>query len=83
MAFLLALNAALRRRFSWRTAVAIVALLAAFGAFDELTQPLVGRDCDMLDWCADVTGTLLGLAAFRLATAVWRAVRSPRVLERI
>ncbi len=83
LAFLLAWNSALRRGFSWRTAVAIVTLLATFGAFDELTQTLVGRDCDILDWSADVAGSLVGLTAFRLATIVHRATRGPAVLERV
>jgi VanZ family protein len=83
LAFLLAWNTALRRGFSWRAAAAIVCLLAAFGAFDELTQTLVGRDCDLLDWMADMAGTLVGLAAFRLATVVHRATRGPGVLKRV
>jgi VanZ family protein len=40
--------------------IKIVALVAVVGAFDEITQPLVGRDCELLDWVADVTGALLG-----------------------
>ena len=29
-----------------------------------LTQPLVGRDCDLLDWCADMMGVVLGVGLF-------------------
>ena len=43
--------------------VKIVSLLAVVGAFDEITQPLVGRDCELLDWCADVVGAVVGSGA--------------------
>lgn len=43
----------------WQLAL-IVGCLAAFGGFDELTQPLVHRDADWLDWFADVSGVVLG-----------------------
>lgn len=42
--------------------VRVLVLLAAYAAFDELTQPLVGRKCDLNDWLADVGGSALGLA---------------------
>ena len=29
---------------------------AAYGAFDELTQPLSGRACELGDWLADLAG---------------------------
>jgi VanZ family protein len=37
-----------------------------YGAFDELTQIPVGRDCDINDWATDVLGIVVGLLAFRL-----------------
>jgi VanZ family protein len=46
-------------RFAW-------ALIAAYGALDELTQPLVGRDASWLDWLADGAGAAAGLAVFRM-----------------
>jgi VanZ family protein len=53
----------------WHLALIAVSL-AAFGGFDELTQPLAGRDADWLDWFADVggviAGTTLGALAVRL-----------------
>ncbi len=45
----------------WLKSIGIVGLLACYGAFDEMTQPLVGRDCELLDWCADMTGVLLAV----------------------
>ncbi len=50
----------LRRPASGLLVIKIVAILAAVGAFDEITQLLVGRDCEFLDWCADVIGAALG-----------------------
>ena len=35
-----------------------------FGALDEITQLLVGRDCSIWDWSADALGTAVGLIAF-------------------
>lgn len=42
----------------WRKGAAI---LAAYGAFDELTQLLVNRNCTFSDWAADAAGGALGL----------------------
>jgi VanZ family protein len=39
-------------------------LLVAYGAIDESTQPLVGRDASYLDWFADAAGAAAGLAQF-------------------
>lgn len=47
---------------SFRTVALIWLLIAGYGAFDEITQPLVGRNCDFADWIADLIGTALGLA---------------------
>jgi VanZ family protein len=55
-------------RFIW-------VLLIAYGAIDELTQPLAGREASWLDWLADGAGAAVGLAAFRWF-ARWREIRS-------
>ncbi len=60
LAILLSTVLVARRSASRLLVIQIVALLASVGAFDEITQPLVGRDCEFLDWCADVTGALIG-----------------------
>jgi len=50
-----------------RLAIFFAALLA-YAAFDELTQPLTRRSCELSDWFADAVGALLGIAA----VAAWR-----------
>jgi VanZ family protein len=47
-----------RRRFPFAGAFF---LLSLYAAFDELTQRLVGRHCDLQDWLADVAGIAIGL----------------------
>ncbi len=44
----------------------VMLVLAVYGAIDELSQIPVGRHCDILDWCADMTGALLGITIFVL-----------------
>lgn len=39
--------------------------LGVYALFDELTQPIVGRSCEMTDWLADLCGALIGLAVVR------------------
>ena len=38
-----------------------------YGLFDEITQTPFGRQCDGLDWLADVAGAVAGLIVFQLA----------------
>ena len=54
-------------RFTIRAATMIFVIAILYGAMDELTQPYVGRSCDLLDWVADALGAVLGITAF----AVW------------
>ena len=44
----------------------VIAWIAVIGyaAFDEVTQTLVGRDCEILDWVADAAGAAVGLLLF-------------------
>lgn len=67
----------LRRPFGRWQAIAVLAILALYGAADEITQIPVGRHCDFFDWLADVSGTLIALAIFFTATAIyaWRTGR--------
>lgn len=57
------------RRFgslsTWRTYVKAAALALAYGAFDEITQPLVGRQCELFDWLADAAGVLAAVGVDR------------------
>lgn len=50
-----------RRVPTLQTVVMLWVLIAVYGLFDEVTQPLVGRHCDFGDWIADITGAGLGL----------------------
>ncbi len=52
-----------RRPASLQLAIRIVVVIAVAGALDEITQPLVGRDCELWDWCADLVGGLMATAA--------------------
>lgn len=44
------------------------AILLAYGVFDERSQPLVGRSCELSDWLADAIGALAGLTV----VGMWR-----------
>jgi len=46
---------------SFATAVAWYLGLLAYGAFDELTQPITGRSCELTDWLADACGAAIGI----------------------
>jgi VanZ family protein len=70
LTFLVCLNWWLRRALAWRQYIVVLVLIAVLGALDELTQIPVGRDCDILDWAADVLGTAAGLAIFGAASAL-------------
>lgn len=59
-----------RGPFGWRSIVMRWLVLAAYGAFDEVTQLLVGRHADVADWCADLIGTALGLGLVVLLVSV-------------
>jgi VanZ family protein len=72
LTLLVAFNWSLRREFGWRQAIGVLVLLAAFGGFDEVTQLLVSRHCDLLDWCADVVGILAALVLFQSGATFWR-----------
>jgi VanZ family protein len=72
LAFLICLNWSLRRPLTWRLGVIVLILLAGIGAVDEVTQIPVGRDCDILDWYADITGATVGVGLFLLAASMVR-----------
>ncbi|QDU87228.1 hypothetical protein Pla175_05850 [Pirellulimonas nuda] len=58
-----------------RESAAILLTLSIYAAIDECTQPWFGRNCDPLDWAADMAGASAGLAAAMVLIAV---VRRPR-----
>jgi VanZ family protein len=39
-------------------------VIAVYGGFEEITQPIVGRIASVVDWLADVAGAAIGLLAF-------------------
>ena len=61
-----------RRRL---VAVIVLAVAALYGVFDELTQVLVGRDAELLDWCADVAGAASAALVLFLAHLFTRRAR--------
>jgi VanZ family protein len=54
--------------------IVVLAALALYGLVDEISQIPVGRDCEVLDWCADMAGALTGVTLFSLVT--WKARRT-------
>ncbi len=48
----------------------------AYGAFDELTQPYSGRDCDIVDWVFDALGVTMA------TLALWRGI-VPKFMQSI
>jgi VanZ family protein len=56
------------RLWPWITLAAVL----AYGAVDEWTQIIVGRDCELLDWVADGIGAAV---AVLLLAVVFRIVR--------
>lgn len=67
---LLLLALAIRGARRWRRDLAALVLLAAYAAFDELTQPLVGRTAALGDWLADVTGLVAALIVGEMIAAI-------------
>ena len=55
----------------------VVAIGAAYGVFDELTQIPVGRDAEVLDWLADLSGSAAAAAIVAVVNFV-HGRRSPR-----
>jgi VanZ family protein len=58
-------------RWSRRAALIVAIALAAFGAVDEMTQPLFGRTADMLDWAADCAGIAVGILLVAITSSAW------------
>jgi VanZ family protein len=57
--------------WSRRTALIVAIALAAFGAVDEITQPLFGRTADVLDWAADCAGIAVGILLVAITSSAW------------
>jgi hypothetical protein len=52
--------------------LAIILVLAGLAAMDEVTQPLVHRSCDFMDWVSDAIGITLAWIASAAARR-WKA----------
>ena len=55
----------------------VLLLALAYGAFDEWTQPLVGRDCELYDWLADAGGAAIALIMLHGGRCLARVGTSP------
>ncbi len=65
---------ATRGVYPWSSVIARWFVLAGYGAFDEISQLLVNRNADPMDWLADVIGVAVGLGS--VTFVVWRFRRS-------
>ena len=57
----------MRRR---RRMLTVISVAILYGAFDEITQPLVSRYASWGDWLADVLGALAAIAIFEAISAL-------------
>jgi VanZ family protein len=55
------------KRSALRALIITVSIALAYGAVDEWTQPLVGRDCDLIDWLSDAAGVICSTGIMTLA----------------
>ena len=58
-------------RWSRQVAIIVAVALAAFGAIDEITQPLFGRTADVFDWAADCAGIAVGILLVAVTSSAW------------
>jgi VanZ family protein len=56
-----------------RRMLTVVLILAVYAAADELLQPLVHRDAELLDWAADLFGAVVGAAVGMVVARVLHA----------
>jgi VanZ family protein len=84
LAFLLCAAGTAFRHPPRRVVAAVFAIVAAYGAFDELTQQLVpDRFSDFHDWIADMIGAGIGITAFVIAREAWLAMRRVRTVPNL
>jgi len=57
-------------------AILVLGILILYGAIDEWTQIPVGRDCDLFDWYADVTGSAVALVLLTMLTGYLTAKKT-------
>ncbi|MEX2027724.1 MAG: VanZ family protein [Pirellulaceae bacterium] len=71
LAFLWLVAAATFGRVTWVMYLIVMIGAALYGAVDEVSQSMVGRDMDIADWRFDVMGAAIGSIAFAAVYAVW------------
>ena len=65
---------AYRTRLPWRP-ILTLAIMSAYGAIDEITQPYFQRSCDIRDWYTDVLGTLAAIVLLEMLAFVAARLR--------
>jgi VanZ family protein len=58
---------------SMKSMLGIMLVPIAIGTVAELTQPLVGRCCDLMDWVANVAGVVIACVVWGMLKR-WRSV---------
>lgn len=66
LAALLCVSLGLRRPGDRKVPVVVLVGVLLYAAFDELTQPLIGRIADPIDWLADASGAVCAVVVFVL-----------------
>jgi VanZ family protein len=70
LALLAAFAWSLHRPASAGGLLTVLAVVLLYGALDEISQLVVGRQADAADWIADAAGATTGLAVFTIARAM-------------
>ncbi len=66
LAMLMSVTMTVRGQSRGKRLLWAIIVFPIYAALDELTQPIVNRHCDIMDWVADVSGALLMVAAWEL-----------------
>ena len=74
---MLLLVCASRGRPRWTRVLVTLALLAAYGAVDEITRPVVNRTAAFGDWLADIGGAAAATLIIELALTLTARRQSP------
>ena len=79
LGFLLCTAGTIFRHPQRRVFAMVFGVVAAYGAFDEVTQQLVpNRFSDFHDWIADMLGAGIGIMTFVIAWEAWKTLRGSR-----
>jgi VanZ family protein len=77
--FFVALLTSSHARPPLRSALLVLIILMLYAIIDEVTQPVVGRRCELGDWIADSTGAAIALT---LALVITTLVPTVRTIEK-